>query len=288
MERDIVRTCRHGTLKMASFLSDGEAPDPQEWEEIAKVGKAPADTTISLADMTKLYLYWRDATVSVLDEEAARLGIDDATAEVARVLARAGSDASLIRTAKRFDDERAELQARLADDRARLAHLARHDALTGLPNRQMLLDRLSELLERSGWSTTGSAVLFVDLDEFKAVNDVGGHAAGDRVLRDVAARLSSAVRPGDTVARFGGDEFVLLCSGLADPAVDAAAIADRIQALLAEPVVVDGRPHMTSASIGVAVVRPGHDPERLLQEADAAMYTSKQRGPAGHEVYAGR
>jgi diguanylate cyclase (GGDEF)-like protein/PAS domain S-box-containing protein len=161
-----------------------------------------------------------------------------------------------------------------------LAHRALHDGLTGLPNRTLFLDRLGHALRRSRRRETGLAILFVDLDRFKVVNDSLGHEAGDRLLVDVAMRLSSALRPADTLARFGGDELILVCEDIADEA-DARAIAERLLETFAEPfLVLDGEAFL-HASIGIALSRDGFEPpEDLIRDADAAMYRAKERGHA--------
>lgn len=169
-----------------------------------------------------------------------------------------------------------------AEAAAQLSWQAFHDGLTGLPNRGLLMDRIDQALERSRRRGERVALLFVDLDRFKHVNDERGHDAGDRLLVEVAARLQGAVRSGDTVARLGGDEFVVVAEGGDDTDVDL--LADRIRATLAEPVVVDGVPQAVSASIGVAH-DAGHPPERLLRDADAAMYRAKERGRNRVEVF---
>jgi diguanylate cyclase (GGDEF)-like protein/PAS domain S-box-containing protein len=163
---------------------------------------------------------------------------------------------------------------------ARLAHEATHDALTGLPNRALLLDRLEHALARAARTDQRVAVIFCDLDHFKVVNDSLGHGAGDEVLRAAAERIATAVRPGDTVARFGGDELVVVCEDLARPS-DAMAIADRIGPALGDPVEVGGAEVFVTVSCGVAVSRPGAtDAEQLLGDADAAMYRAKSGGRA--------
>jgi diguanylate cyclase (GGDEF)-like protein/PAS domain S-box-containing protein len=161
-----------------------------------------------------------------------------------------------------------------------LAHRALHDGLTGLPNRTLFLDRLGHALRRSRRRDGGLAILFLDLDRFKVVNDSLGHEAGDRLLVDVAMRLSSALRPADTLARFGGDELILLCEDISDDS-DARAIADRLLNTFADPFLVQDGEAFLHASIGIAMSRDGFEPpEDLIRDADAAMYRAKERGHA--------
>jgi diguanylate cyclase (GGDEF)-like protein/PAS domain S-box-containing protein len=165
-----------------------------------------------------------------------------------------------------------------------LAHRALHDGLTGLPNRTLFLDRLGQALRHARRRDRGLAVLFLDLDRFKVVNDSLGHKAGDRLLVDVAMRLSSALRPSDTLARFGGDELTLLCEDIAGEA-DARAIAERLLGTFAEPFAVEDGEAFLQASIGIALSRDGFEaPEDLIRDADAAMYRAKERGD-GAELF---
>jgi diguanylate cyclase (GGDEF)-like protein/PAS domain S-box-containing protein len=168
----------------------------------------------------------------------------------------------------------------------RLEYEATHDPLTGLPNRTLLLDRLELALARSARSRRCVAVLFCDLDHFKIVNDSMGHSAGDRMLMVMAERLRHSLRPGDTLARFGGDEFVILCDELSDES-DAMTIARRALTELHDPIAVDGTEVFGSLSIGVAIAEPGSGatPEAMIRNADAAMYRAKSRGRARVEVY---
>ena len=169
-------------------------------------------------------------------------------------------------------------------EQEQLRYQAGHDALTGLPNRALFLDRLEHALARVSRSSRRLAVLFVDLDGFKLVNDLFGHQAGDDLLVQVGRRLQSAVRAGDTVARFAGDEFTVLLEDL-QALEDAVIVAERMIQVLEEPFVVAGQGVRISASIGIADSRPGMtDPGALLLAADQALYAAKRAGKARYMV----
>ncbi len=168
---------------------------------------------------------------------------------------------------------------------AELRHRALHDSLTGLPNRALLVDRLSMAASRLARGTShGAAVLFLDLDHFKLVNDRHGHEAGDRLLAQVAIRLRGAVRDADTVARIGGDEFAIVCENADEAQV--MMVAARVHRALAVSFDLDGEPLNVAASIGVALA-PANPVEDLLRLADAAMYDAKQAGRSRVSVYDG-
>jgi diguanylate cyclase (GGDEF)-like protein/PAS domain S-box-containing protein len=170
---------------------------------------------------------------------------------------------------------------RHAADQA-LRHRVLHDSLTGLPNRLSFVDALGEALSRAEVSGSPIGILFLDLDHFKLINDSLGHHAGDALLRAVAPRLRGHLRPGDIVARFGGDEFGILIDRLADEG-EALAIADRVAAAFTQPFSIDGVEHFVSSSIGVAVARSSErqvNAELLIRDADAAMYRAKEGGRA--------
>jgi diguanylate cyclase (GGDEF)-like protein/PAS domain S-box-containing protein len=160
----------------------------------------------------------------------------------------------------------------------RLQHMAFHDSLTDLPNRQLFMDRLGQALRRTRRRHKRIAVLFMDLDGFKVVNDSLGHEVGDLLLTVVAQRLRRCLRPEDTLARFGGDEFVVLIEALDDPA-QAVQVAERITEELRRPFIMEGRDLYVLASIGISLGDARtHDPDDLLREADTAMYRAKDEG----------
>ena len=164
---------------------------------------------------------------------------------------------------------------RLADQ---LSQLAYHDGLTGLPNRMRLEDRLQQSIAQASRSPGGLALLFIDLDHFKPINDRFGHAVGDQVLREVARRLQGQLRAADLVARLGGDEFVVLLSTLTQPE-DCLLVADKLLLALAEPMLIGGHRLQVGASVGLArYPESGTDAAALLRSADAAMYAAKLAG----------
>jgi diguanylate cyclase (GGDEF)-like protein/PAS domain S-box-containing protein len=194
------------------------------------------------------------------------------------------------------DDEHVRgivLNGRDASERAafeaQLQHQAFHDAVTGLPNRALFSDRVTHALARAAREDTGVAIIFLDLDDFKTINDSLGHAAGDEVLQQVAGRLVEAVRPTDTAARFGGDEFAVLIEDVTDPAL-AIELADRLVHAFEMPLSAVGKDLLVRPSFGIALggadaaQTPG-DANELIRDADAAMYICKRDGKGGYRVF---
>ena len=232
------------------------------------------------------------ATVRQLLEQDPRAQVivlgDPSGAEQLRAARAAGAVDHLPRTG--LDADKLQRAVRYAADHRRsvlrLQHDALHDPLTGLPNRTLFLDRLQQSLRRSRrrGADSGAAVLFIDLDHFKGVNDSLGHQAGDQLLQSVALRLDAALRPGDTVARIGGDEFTVLLEDVTD-AREATVVAERVLGTLADPLRVVGRELNVSGSIGIALGGPDVDPHELINDADVAMYRAKAQGKARHSVF---
>jgi len=180
--------------------------------------------------------------------------------------------------ARSFSDMEQQIRLQMTElnaSRDAMTHLAHHDALTGLPNRRMFEQRLAQALEMSRRSGRPCALLFVDLDEFKSINDSLGHAMGDAVLKATAQVIQGAVRQVDTVARLAGDEFTVLCENV-DSEEAAQQIVAKLQQAFEQPLDIQGKPYPLRASIGMSLFpRDAQDAHNLLASADAAMYRAK-------------
>jgi diguanylate cyclase (GGDEF)-like protein/PAS domain S-box-containing protein len=203
---------------------------------------------------------------------------DDVTAEhITRVTLEASRDA--------LERAVAERTVELEEAKARAQHLADHDALTGLPNRRLLEDRLTQALALSQRNKKQTAVMFIDLDRFKPINDSLGHSVGDVLLKEMSQRLVNQLRVGDTICRIGGDEFVVVLPEVKRSS-DAAWVAQKVIEQVSQPVKVDERDLAVSCSIGIAVFPDdGNDAETLIRNADAAMYHAKELGRANYQFF---
>jgi diguanylate cyclase (GGDEF)-like protein len=249
-------------------------------------GELAAHRAASLNQLTKRCVWWRDSVAEVLRQSAEQLDVSPEALSQALNIVQLSFEFSLVRMSKCFDTERHRTDEELARREEELAFLATHDALTGLPNRTLILDRVEQMLARSARSREQVAALFIDLDNFKGINDTLGHTAGDQLLRAVAARLDGVVRGADALGRLGGDEFVVISelpTGDAGPEL----IAERLLDALKEPfklgVEEQSRVIMT-ASIGIAMGE-STSAEELLREADIAMYRAKWDGKGRHAIF---
>jgi diguanylate cyclase (GGDEF)-like protein/PAS domain S-box-containing protein len=236
-------------------------------------------------------MFWCKVVAKAIDPahpEEGAIGIyDDITAERA---SRETLEASRDMLERAVSERTAELQAEIADRRqaeSRARHLADHDALTGLPNRRLLEDRLTQALALSQRNRKQTAVMFVDLDRFKVINDSLGHSAGDVVLKEVSERLVKQLRVVDTICRMGGDEFVVVLPEIKRSS-DAANVAAKILETVAQPIIVEGRELHITPSVGISVFPDdGRDAETLIRNADAAMYHAKETGRANYQFFTG-
>jgi diguanylate cyclase (GGDEF)-like protein/PAS domain S-box-containing protein len=261
--------------------------------ERALAGADPADLAGEAVELLRVTLpIERAAVIMGSGETLADDGLDD-RADV-RLPIGAGDELVLALEGELGDEEMSFVRAvantlgtalaRLRSEE-RMRHEAVHDPLTGLANRTLLRDRLEHALARSQREEDcATGVLFVDLDNFKQVNDAYGHAAGDTVLVELGRRLRTAVRPADTVARLGGDEFVVVCEEV--DAEDVLALGRRLLSAIGEPLEVAGVQYELTASIGIALGRT--DPDALLGDADAAVYQAKASGRGRAELFTRR
>jgi len=282
------RINKSSTMAVARWIAgEGAEVAIEAGEETWTIyGELAAHRTASLNQLTKRCVWWRDSAAIVLRDSAAQLGASSEALSQALSILQLSLEFSLVRMSKCFDTERQRTDEELARREEELSFLATHDALTGLPNRTLILDRVEQMLARCARSQAPVAALFIDIDNFKTVNDTLGHAAGDQLLRAVAARLDGVVRGSDALGRLGGDEFVVICE---DPSLDAGPelIAERLLEAL-KPSFKLGAGEETrvtvNASIGIAL-GGRTSAEELLREADIAMYRAKWDGKNCYAVF---
>ncbi len=281
LSESIVLTTRMATDLVGRYVATGEGVTGEEAAFMASRYTMEVLRERLLTDLMKNYLCWRDRTLQIVQEEAARLSCPPALVREVAAVVRLSTDVSLVRVVREIDSQRGELQHQLDEERAKLEHLALHDSLTGLANRTLLLDRLTQAIAGTARRSEQIGVLFLDLDGFKRINDTLGHQSGDRLLCSVADRLVRLVRPSDTVARLGGDEFVVMCADLTSGDFGLDAVRTRIETELRAPFAeVEGI--VIGVSVGGAVAVSGEAAEHVLARADAVMYRVKQghRSPA--------
>jgi diguanylate cyclase (GGDEF)-like protein len=262
----------------------GTLGDAKEHLEASRVACVLLDLTLPDADrldgLMEIKNVAPEAPIVVVtaDKDAGR-GIKAVQAGAQDYLVKGQMDSAQLCRSVRYAIERGRSEQQLA-------HRALHDVLTGLPNRLLFLDRLTYALAQSERQESFVGIFFLDLDGFKGVNDRLGHLAGDALLRDMAGRLLSWVRPGDTVSRFGGDEFTVLVREVGG-SEEAADIAERLTEAVRSPVTLEGEEVSLTPSIGIALGRSSQRPEDLLERADKAMYAAKQRSDTTYEIATG-
>jgi diguanylate cyclase (GGDEF)-like protein len=249
-------------------------------------GQLAAQRAAPLNEVTKRCLRWRDAAADVICEAGVQLELSDEVLARAQSMLQRSLDVTLVRMCQSFEAERRRAQEELHRRQEELAFMATHDALTGLPNRTLILDRVEQMLVRARRNQTPVAALFIDLDNFKHINDTLGHGVGDQLLRAVAARLEAVVRDIDALGRLGGDEFVVVAEGMS-LAAGPELIAERLLGALKQPFKLKGAENtrlVVTASVGVAMGERA-TAEELLRDADIAMYRAKWDGKNGYVVF---
>jgi diguanylate cyclase (GGDEF)-like protein len=288
VEESFVKVGTVSTIAVARWMA-GEGPEvarevgQESWNIF---GQLAAQRAAPLNEVTKRCLRWRDAAADAICEVAGELELPPTVLERALSMLQRSLDVTLVRMCQSFEAERRRAHEELHRRQEELAFMATHDALTGLPNRTLILDRVEQMLVRARRNQTPVAALFVDLDNFKHINDTLGHGVGDQLLRAVAARLEAVVRDIDALGRLGGDEFVVVAEGMS-LAAGPELIAERLLTALKQPFKLKGAENtrlIVTASVGVAMGDRA-TAEELLRDADIAMYRAKWDGKNGYVVF---
>ena len=288
VQESFERICNSSTIAVARWIA-GEGMEVaieagrETWEIFAELA---AHRAASLNEVTRRCYWWRNVMAEILEDCGTQLGVSPKTFFQALNILQLSLEFSVLRMCESYEAERRLTDEELARREEELSFLATHDPLTGLPNRTLILDRVEQMLVRSRRSQTPVAALFVDLDNFKSINDTLGHGVGDELLQAVAARLDGVVRATDALGRLGGDEFVVVTEELSletGPQL----IAERLLEALKEPFKLgaDQETRVTvTASVGIAA-GDHTSAEELLRDADIAMYRAKWDGKNRHVVF---
>ena len=275
------------TLALGSWISGADIDTVREIGVEAQMifGELATQQAAPLNEVVKRCLTWRHVTQETITDLAAELSLSRAARDRAHSMLQHSLSVTLVRMCEMFEAERVRYDEERSRHHEELAYLATHDELTKLPNRALIIDRLEQSLVRARHNEAAVAVLFIDLDNFKSVNDTLGHDAGDALLRAVAERLNGVVRDVDALGRLGGDEFVLVTCEDSLPA-GANALAQRLLDALKQPFLL-GEAHVPvslTASIGIEVGEEISATD-LLRDADVAMYRAKWAGGDRHFMF---
>jgi diguanylate cyclase (GGDEF)-like protein len=282
------RICTGSTIAVARWIAgEGIEVTGDAARESSKIfGELAARRAASLNEVTRRSFWWRNVMADVLRDCATQLDASPDALSQALNMVQLSVEFSLLRMCECFEAERQRTDGELARREEELAFLATHDPLTGLPNRTLILDRVEQMLARSARNQTPVAALFIDIDNFKGINDTLGHGVGDELLRAVAARLGGVVRHVDALGRLGGDEFVVIAEELS-LAAGPELVAERLLDALKHPFKLgaDGETRLTvTASVGIAAGQRA-SAEELLRDADIAMYRAKWDGKNRYAVF---
>jgi diguanylate cyclase (GGDEF)-like protein len=288
VEDSVARVGSVSTIAVARWMAGEGAEVAREvgQESWRIFGQLAAQRAAPLNEVTKRCMRWRDSAAEVVGECMVELELPPQVLAVALRMLQRSLDVTLVRMCESFETERQRAHEELTRRQEELAFLATHDPLTGLPNRTLILDRVKQMLVRGRRSQSPVAALFIDLDNFKNINDTLGHGAGDQLLRAVTARLESTIRDTDALGRLGGDEFVVIAEGMslsAGPEL----IAERLLEALKQPFKLEApeSTHLSvTASIGIAM-GDRSSADDLLRDADIAMYRAKWDGRNRYVVF---
>jgi diguanylate cyclase (GGDEF)-like protein len=282
------RISRSSTIAVARWMAgEGLQVAREAGQETWEIfGELAAHRAASLNEVTRRCLCWRDSMAEILKQGAAELSVSEDTLAEALNILQLSLEFSLVRMCECFENERRRTDEELKRREDELAFLATHDPLTGLPNRTLILDRVEQMLARSRRNQSPVAALFIDIDNFKGINDTLGHSVGDELLRAVSARLEGVVRDVDALGRLGGDEFVVISEDLS-LAAGPELIAERLLSAFQHPFNLGSDEQIRvsiTASVGIASAE-GISAEEILRDADIAMYRAKWDGKNRYAVF---
>ena len=287
VEEQLARVSSVSTIAVARWIA-GEPADVARAmgrEAWTIFGQLAAARAVALNEVTKRCLRWSDATCEILREAAIEADVPATVLRQAEAMVRRSLDVTLVRMCETFEADRQLADAQVSSQQQELAFLATHNGLTGLPNRALVLDRISQMLARSRRYRSSIAALIVDVDNFKTINDSLGHEVGDELLLAIAARLDGVTRDVDVLGHLGGDEFVVVVEGQS-LAAGVEQVAERLRDALEPPYTLGADKTLVTltTSIGIA---PGHHqaPADLLRDADIAMYRAKHDGKNRYVIF---
>jgi diguanylate cyclase (GGDEF)-like protein len=288
VQESFSRVCTNSTVAVARWIAGDDLEVTHEAaRETSKIfGELAAHRAASIHEVVRRSMWWRNVMVEVIHDCAATLGTPPEELAHAVNMIQLSLELSLLRICKCFEKERKRTDEELTRREQELAYLATHDPLTGLPNRTLILARVEQALARAARTQTSVAALFIDLDNFKTINDTLGHGVGDELLQAVAARLKGVVRQADALGRLGGDEFVVIAEELSLD-VGPELVAERLLAALTQPFKLGSDEEIcltVSASVGIAAGEPDSAGD-LLRDADIAMYRANWEGRNRYAVF---
>jgi diguanylate cyclase (GGDEF)-like protein len=288
VQQSFERICTNSTVAVSRWIAGhGLEVTHDSARETSRIfGELAAHRAASLQEVTRRMFWWRNVFADVMRDAAVPLKTPRGVLRDALDLLQLSVEFSLLRMCQCFEKERQTTDEQLSRREEELAFMATHDPLTDLPNRTLIVDRIEQMLARSSRQGTSVAALFIDLDNFKTINDTLGHATGDELLKAVAARLQAVVREVDALGRLGGDEFIVLVGDLS-PDTAPTLVAERLLEALKQPFKLgsDGDTTVTiGASIGIAV-GDSSSGGTLLRDADIAMYRAKLEGRNRYALY---
>jgi len=287
VEEQLARVSSVSTIAVARWIAGEPAEVAREIgrEAWTIFGQLAAAHAVPLDEVTKRCLRWADATGKVLRESAANVGVDAEVLQQAEAMVRRSLNVTLVRMCESFETVRQIADEQLRDQRQELAFRATHDGLTGLPNRTLVIDRITQMMARSRRSRSSIAALIIDIDNLKTINDTLGHEVGDELLLAIGARLEGVTRDVDVLGCLGGDKFVVVVEGQS-LAASAEHVAERLRGALAPPFTLGADKTQVTLTTSVGIARSHQQaPSELLRDADIAVNRAKSDGRDRYVIF---